>query len=504
MEVRRLIISKSKFVAGLQCPKLLWHSVNTPEQMPAPDAQTQAIFDQGHEIGSLAKTLFPGGLEIGEGVIYRQAVVQWTRDALPFRKPLFEAALEHCGGYARADILNPVAEDEWEIVEVKSSTDVKEVFLEDIAFQHFVFTGVGLKIRSCRVLHVNNSYVRNGEVDARSLFKEVDVTVDVLSRTGTVRTRLEKMLQVVALDASPVQKIGPQCDAPHTCPLHNQCWSFLPDGHVLELYRGKKKGFDLIDRGVTRLAEIPDGFELTASQKIQRAAATSGEPHVDLGVIRQFLERLEYPLHFLDFESFMSAIPLLEGVRPYQQIAFQFSLHIVTEPGAEPIHRSFLAESTADPRRTFIDSLQSVLRDTGSVVVYNASFEQTRLRECCDCFPEISDWLRGIDRRFVDLLTPFRAFAYYHPAQKGSASIKAVLPVLGNETYEQMQIGDGAMASREFVRVVFGDVPEEEKQRVRGHLQQYCSLDTRGMVLILDALRKHVFAYGCEGGVGSH
>src|SRR5262245_35641329 len=126
----KLLLSKSKFIAGLQCSKLLWHSVNTPEQMPAPDTQTQAIFNQGHDVGALAKTLFPGGLEVGEGVTNRQAVVQWTREALHLRKPLFEAALEHNGGYARADILNPVGEDEWEIVEVKSSTEVKEVFLE--------------------------------------------------------------------------------------------------------------------------------------------------------------------------------------------------------------------------------------------------------------------------------------------------------------------------------------------------------------------------------------
>jgi hypothetical protein len=184
---RALLLSKSKFIAGLQCQKRLWHSVNTPDRFPTTDAQTQAMFDQGHEIGGLAKTLFPGGLEIGEGVIHRSAVVQWTREALPFRRPLFEAALEHGGGYARADILNPVGTDEWELVEVKSSTEVKDVFLDDIAFQYFVFTGASLHIRSCSVLCVDNSYVRNGRVDARLLLKRVDVTGDVLLRFGQDR-----------------------------------------------------------------------------------------------------------------------------------------------------------------------------------------------------------------------------------------------------------------------------------------------------------------------------
>jgi hypothetical protein len=465
--------------------------VNTPEQLPATDPATRAIFDQGHEIGALAKKLFPGGLEIGEGVIHRSAVVQWTREALSFRRPLFEAALEHEGGYARADILNPVGTDEWEIVEVKSSTAVKDVFLDDIAFQYFIFSGAGLKLRSCSVLHVSNGYVREGVIDRSALFTKVDVTSDVLARLAVVPVRLAEMLKVVALDISPTRKIGPHCDTPYTCALHDQCWSFLPDGNVLELYRGKKKGFALADRGVTRLADVPEDFGLTAVQKIQRSVAIKGQAHLDQDVIRQFLARLRYPLHFLDFETFMTAIPPFDRVRPYQQIPFQFSLHIVTAPGAEPIHHSFLAEGAYDPRRPFIDSLQNVLGDTGSVVVYNAAFERTRLRECCDCFPDIGDWLHGVELRFVDLLVPFRGFAYYHPVQKGSASIKAVLPALAGEGYDRMSIGDGNTASREFVRMTFSNVSDEERQRVRRDLVQYCSLDTRGMVLILDALRGH-------------
>jgi hypothetical protein len=491
---RVTLISKSKFLAGLQCPKLLWHSVNTPDQFPATDAQTQAIFDQGHEVGALAKTHFPGGLEVGEGVVERKVAVQRTRQALPLRRPLFEAALDHNGGYARADILNPVGTDEWEIVEVKSSTEVKEVFLEDIAFQHFVFSGAGLKIRACFILHVNNAYVRSGELDPTALLTKVDVTADAVARSTTVGARLNQMLQVAALERSPEQKIGPHCDDPYTCALHDQCWSYLPDGNVLELYRGKKKGFDLLDRGITRLADVPDGFDLSAAQAIQRQAAIAGKPHLDAGVIRQFLARLVYPLHFLDFESFMTAIPLFDGVRPYQQVPFQFSLHVLAAQDAEPVHHGFLAEGATDPRRAFINTLVPLLGNGGSIIVYNASFETGRLRECAELFPEFKPWLASIERRIVDLLEPFRAFAYYHPAQGGSASIKSVLPALTGTSYDDLEIGDGGTASREFVRVTFNNVPDAERQQVRSNLEKYCALDTRGMVVILDALRRHTFA----------
>lgn len=484
-------LSKSKFVAGLQCPKLLWHAVNTPEQFPAIDPATQANFDQGREIGALAKKLYPGGLEIGEGVVQRSAVVQWTRDALRFRRPLFEAALEHDGGYARADILNPVREDAWELVEVKSSTEIKDVFLEDLAFQYHVITGAGLNVRSCSVLHVDNCYVRRGAIDAGRLLKKVDVTSLVLPLLATVPARLQRMRNIVSQPTAPIQSISPHCDSPYACALHDACWSFLPEGNVLELYRGKAKGFDLLKRGVTRLAEITDDEVLTTNQQIQRRAAVTQKAHIDRDAVTNFLSGLEYPLHFLDFESFMTAIPLFDDVRPYQQLPFQFSLHIEQAPGSEPVHYGFLADHATDPRRTFVDRLMAVLGDAGSIIVYNSAFEKTRLRECCECFPEISDWLHGIERRIVDLLLPFRAFAYYHPAQRGSASIKAVLPALCGEGYDELEIGDGGTASREFVRVTFQDVPAQERQRVRLHLERYCALDTRAMILIVNMLRTH-------------
>ncbi len=485
-----VLMSKSRFLAGLQCPKLLWHAVNTPEQFPPTDPATKATFNQGHEIGALAKTLYPGGLDIGEGVVQRRAVVQWTREALRFRRPLFEAALEHEGGYARADILNPVGDDAWELVEVKSSTEVKDVFLEDIAFQYHVFFGAGLNIRACSVLHVDNSYVRRGDVDAGRLLKKLDVTSLVLPLVATVPTRLERMRYIASHPTVPIQDIGPHCDSPCACALHDTCWSFLPEGNVLELYRGKAKGFDLLKRGVTRLADITDDEALTANQQIQRRAAVTRKAHIDGDAVKNFLSRLEYPLHFLDFESFTTAIPLFDGMRPYQQVPFQFSLHVQQAPGSEPVHHGFLAEHATDPRRTFVDRLVAVLGEAGSVVVYNAAFERTRLRECCQCFPEITDWLRGIERRIVDLLVPFRTFAFYHPTQKGSASIKAVLPAMCGEGYDELEIGDGGTASREFVRVMFGACSGQERAVVRGYLHEYCKQDTMSMVQIVDQLRR--------------
>lgn len=483
------LISKSKFLLGLQCPKLLWHAYNRKDLIPAPDAATRAIFDQGHEVGALAKQLYPGGIEVRAGVADFQQVIQQSLEAARTRRPLFEPGFVHNGGFARADILNPVGRDEWDVVEAKSSTAVKAVNLADLAFQAFVYNGAGLKLRRCLLMHIDGDYTRRGSVKAAEFFKQEDVTASVSGLSCRVENQLGEMAKVIRQPTCPDARIGPNCDDPYTCPLHDQCWASLPEQNVTTLYRGTKKAFKLLENGITSLTDIPDDFPLTANQQIQRRSAVTGQPHVDRPAIAAFLSQLKYPVSFLDFETFGTAIPLFDGVQPYQQVPFQFSLHVLPAAGARPVHFSFLAEGRGDPRPEFMRQLRAVLPETGSVVVYNAAFEKGRLDERCACLPEYKTWNKRVQRRMMDLLLPFRGFRFYGPAQLGSASIKAVLPALTGRSYKHLAIQEGGTASLEYLRVTHGDVAEDERQRVRQHLEQYCGLDTEAMIWIVDALR---------------
>jgi len=482
-------ISKSKFLWGLQCPKLLWHAYNAKHLIPEPGPQQQAVFDQGHQVGELAKQLYPGGIEIAEDITDLDKVLALSKQALNERRPLFEAAFAFNGGYARADILNPAGRDEWDVTEVKSTTEVKDVHLEDLAFQAFVCMGAGLKIRRCLVMHINRDYVRQGTVNPALFFAKEDVTESIMKLAGKMQDRLQEMFGVIRLAKHPNIRIGPRCDDPYPCPLHDSCWEFLPPNNVLDLYRGTKKGFGLLDRGITSLKDIPGDIKLTTCQAIQKQVAVSGRRHVNKRAIAKFLRGLIHPLHFLDFETFATAIPLFDGLRPYQQVPFQFSLHIVRTPGAEPEHIKFLAQGRHDPRPAFMLKLRDGISRTGSIIAFNASFELGRLRECCEAMPNFSPWLKGVERRVVDLLVPFKSFHYYHPDQRGSASMKAVLPALTGKGYEGLAIQEGDTASREFLRVTFCDVSEEERRRVRQQLEAYCGRDTLGMIWILDRLR---------------
>jgi hypothetical protein len=489
--IRQLGLSKSTFLMGRQCSKLLWFRYNAKDQIPAPDEAQQAVFDQGTEVGELAQQLFPGGTVVAPGIITPDEVIAATQKAIQTRRPLYEAAFVFHGGYARMDILVPVAGGAWDLIEVKSTTSLKEeVHLPDIAFQAFVLTDAGIKLRKCFLAHINNEFVRHGPIDPQKFFTLEDVTRQVSILSREVEEQIDAMQRVIGAKAHPDIQIGPQCDNPYTCALHDRCWSFLPEASVFTLYRGGKKGFILLKRGIQKLADIPADVALTDVQAIQRSTLLAGKPHIDRDALAAFLGQLEYPVSFLDFETIGTAIPLFDGVSPYQQVPFQYSLHIVRSPGTKPEHRSFLMDGASDPRPEFMRQLRADLPETGSVVAYNAGFETGRLKECCELLPEYKSWLRKVTPRIVDLLLPFRGFRYHHPNQNGSNSMKSVLPALTGKGYEHLAIQEGNTAGLEFLRVTFGQVTAAERRRVRLDLEEYCGLDTLGMVQIVERLKE--------------
>lgn len=454
------------------------------------------MFDQGHDIGTLAKKMFPKGVEIDTDPADFEGAIDLTKKHLPTRVAIFEATFSANGGYARADILNPVGKDQWDIIEVKSTTGLKDVHLPDLAFQAWVFSGAGIKVRRCFLCHINNQFVRHGEIDPKEFFTLLDVTAEVAELTREIEDQVSQMGKIIRAAKCPDIQIGKQCDSPYTCALHDHCWSFLPSNNVLDLYDDKKdRGWDLLKRGVLTIADIPDDYSLSAKQQIQRATAISGKPHINTTQVQSFLKGLQHPLHFLDFETFSTAIPMYDGTKPYEQIPFQFSLHIIHKAGEKPEHRKFLAEGKNDPRSEFMRHCKQAIEPTGSIMVFNATFEKQRLKECAKLLPEYERWVSVLNTRIVDLLNPFKAFNYYHPDQCGSASMKSVLPALTGKDYESLEIQEGGTASREFVRVTFGDVSNSERKRVRKALDLYCGQDTEGMAWILDAMR------GCLTGI---
>ena len=481
------VLSKTKFMHGMQCHKLLWTELHEPQLVPQPDEVTQHRFDQGHLVGHLAKGLFPNGIDIPTKDI--AANIKMTKEYLSRQAPLFEAGISAGNIYSRLDILNPAGDGAWDIIEVKSAASVKDEYKCEVAFQRLCCEGAGLKIRKCSVARINTQYVKTGEIDPQQLFIIEDITDEVNGLiAGELRSRVEEILTVMRMQQCPDVAIGKHCGNPYECPLREICWAFLPEHHVFSLYYGGSRSVELFNRGICAIADIPEGTKLYEKQIIQRDCVKCGQPHINSEAICAFLRALQYPVYYLDFETFSTAIPLLEGTRPYQSIPFQFSLHVVKLPGAEAEHFSYLAEGKDDPRPRLLAELKKLIGDIGSIVAYNSGFEQQVLKDLSAVFPEHSAWVESLYPRIIDLLKPFSNFHYYHPDQKGSASLKKVLPALTGISHEDLAISDGQLAGIYYLDATYGDVSGEERRSIRQHLEEYCGLDTRGMALIVERL----------------
>jgi hypothetical protein len=487
-------LTKTRYVNGLVCSKWLWLEFNAPDKLPKPSESDQYRFDQGRQIGEYARQLFPGGilLEVGGSV----ETDRRSRALLEGRTPIFEAGFIHPGGacYARADVLIPVGKDRWDVVEVKSGGSVKEEYLHDVAFQRYCYTGAGLNIRKCFLLLINTKYERSAVVDPAQLFQEEDVTNAVNLIEPTVQPSVEALLGVARSRLCPEFGRGERFhEDEYGVHSDDNIWKEHPAADITDLCGGGKKILQLLESGVFRIRDIPQSVALTGRQRVQHAAHMAGRTHVDRKRISSYIGGLTYPLHFLDFETIYPAIPLFDGTRPFQQIPFQFSVHVVKAPGQKPRHHSFLSLGPKDPRQKLLKSLRRTIGLEGQLVAYNQSFEKSRLEELARFLPEHADWAREANTRFVDLMTPFRTLAYYNPAQRGSASLKAVLPALTGRSYDGLAIANGSQASLAFLYAAFGTgdgkrASPREVQEIRRALERYCGQDTEGMVWIVEKL----------------
>jgi predicted RecB family nuclease len=483
-------LSKSRFQTGLQCPKALWLSTRAHELADPIDETTQHIFDTGTSVGELARERFGGGVLVAEDYTKSAQALETTRLLLEGPPAaIFEAALEHGGVFVRPDVLVRVGDDLWDLYEVKSSTKVKAVNITDVAIQTWVLEGAGLKIRRAYLMHLDNTYVyAGGDYDLQRLFTAEDVTDQTRTYMTQCPDRVLEMLAMLDADEPPAVPIGKHCDNPYTCAFYGHCHAFLPSNPVTELPGVREPLLDsLIADGIFAIEEVPLDYPgLNSAQRTVCELVRSGEPK-NVGDVRRSLAGLNYPIHFIDFETFMSALPLYPGTRPWQTIPFQWSDHVLRENG-DLEHREFLYEGSADPRRSFTESLIDALGESGSIVVYSP-YERSRLNELTAAFPEHAEAIAAIQRRLFDLLQTVRAHVR-HPDCLGSSSIKVVLPALvPGLSYKGLSIADGSVASLRYLQATTGQLPAEECQAVYADLREYCGLDTLAMVRLLEVLR---------------
>ena len=502
-------LSKSRYTLFRQCAKALWLKTYKPDEAVV-DASTQAAFERGNEVGDLAMQRFGDFVEVttfnNDGGLDLKAMIDKTDEEMRKGTPVIcEASFSPKGHYCAVDILRKTAGG-WAIYEVKSSSfsltdgDPRDMekYVPDIAYQKWVLTQSSINVTGTFLVCLNKDYVRHGALDLQKLFVEIDMGDMIAEEYAHVPALANEAVQIINKPDEPEQDLWENCHKPYDCAFWDYCKRLHGiaenEPTVFDLYRAN---FDVqlkhYRAGHIKFEDLLNE-KLTDAQRLQVECTLQQKGHIDPDGIRDFLKKLSFPLYFLDFETMQDAIPQYEGTKPYQQIPFQYSLHI--RPSRENDnyeHKEFLAPSDgSDPRRALAEQLCRDIPMDVCTVAYNKGFECGRINELAALFPDLADHLHNIADHIVDLIDPFRGGHYYVPAMGGSYSIKSVLPALFpddprlnyHNLSELCQNGGDAMSI--FPRIK--DMPPEEAAAAREALLRYCELDTWAMVVIWEKL----------------
>jgi hypothetical protein len=487
-------LSKSLYMRGLQCHKSLYLDRHRPELRAAPSPELEALWKSGHEVGDLAHMLFPGGVIVPfEGMTKDEQLAKTREEIDCGTKAIYEATFSHDDVFVKADIIVR-NRGYWDLYEVKSSTSVKEHHWDDVAVQYYVLSGCGLPINKAFLVHINNSYVRHGDIVPEEMFVLQDITGIVKEKQASVPDELAGM-RAMLRGEMPKIDIGPHCSDPYDCDFMDFCWKHVPEDSVFSLRGRGIDPWELYRQGVIKLQDVPLD-SLNQMQRMQVEYFLEKKAHANPAKIREFLKKVRYPVCFLDFETFGSGIPLFDGTRPYQQVPFQYSLHRIGAQGEEARHFQYLAQPGVDPRVEIAEKLLGEIPEGACVIAYNMAFEKRVLRELGDSIPELRKRLKAVAEGMIDLMEPFKRRDIYHWRMNGSYSLKSVLPVLIPEmTYEGMEISEGAMASEAYFAMENIADPAE-LSRLRKALLEYCKQDTLGLVRLLEKMRSMEAADG--------
>lgn len=491
------ILSKSDFLKYLQCPKYFWLYKHKPEVLgdQSLDEFAQQIVEQGNEVEAWARKLFPDGVMVESK--REQAIIDTQALLEAGHKIIFQATFEAEGFYAMVDILTwNEANQAWVVNEVKGTTSKeikKEEHYADACFQRFVMKKSGYKVGQVNLLELNKEFRKDGDIVPSLLIQATDITPDIDEISGNVEIQMTDAKTLMLREEEPrVCDCIYKSRANH-CPAFAYCHPDVPEYSVHDICRigaSKKKLTEIIDNDWRRITDIPLEFELSKTQESHVHATITGDITIKIDEIRAELGKIEYPIYFLDYETYPSAVPIFDGCYPFQQVPFQYSLHILREPDGKLEHSEFIQKTNINPMPALAEQLRADLGDIGSVIVWNKKFEMKCNEDLGEANPDLTEFFADVNNRVYDLMEIFSKYLYVHKDFKGSTSIKYVLPVLVPEvSYADLNVQDGGMAVTGWKRMMFETEDQGAKDQMARDLLAYCELDTLAMVKIWEALK---------------
>ena len=486
-----MFLSKSKYCSAVQCPKMLWLLKNRKEEFDD-SVMNESILEQGNEVGDLAMGLLGHFTEVPYGAP-SEMLVSTEKLLLTDEKVIAEASFAYEGLFCSVDILERNDDGSVNVYEVKSSTQVNDIYYYDVAYQVYVLRKLGIQVRKASLVHINNQYVRHGEVDIHELFTVCDITEKIMDLQDDTENRLRFLETYMSNTEEPVMDIDIQCFGKYKCGYWKYCSGNLPRPNVFDLTGTlAKTKLKLYKAGSVSFTDLEKNIKLNKKilQQIRHELHEPGD-EINRDAIREALGKFCYPLYFLDFETFQTAVPLYDDMRPYEQIPFQYSLHYIENEGGELRHTEHLAWPGHDPRRDLAEQLCRDIPADACVLAYNMSFEKGVIQRLAGQYPDLSDHLLAIHDHIQDLMIPFEHRDYYNKRMQGSYSIKYVLPALFPDDpeldYHNLEgVHNGQEATQTYLRMA--KMEPDELNEWRGHLLKYCGLDTYAMVKVWQKL----------------
>lgn len=481
MTSKTLYLSKSRYQEGNRCAKLLWLKQTRPELAASLSDADKTRMEEGIDAGKLARSLYPKGILINE--VGMDKAIEATRQALSQAATvIFEATFFAHNTQIKADILIKVEDGIYDLIEVKASTKKDEKHLHDLAVQLWIIRESGLKIRRACLLLLNSNYLyEGGTYNLQELFKLEDYTTYVEGLVNVTADNAKRLYYTLISDKMPDVKTSNHCKRDGKCQYFEYCHQDEPEYPIRELNNIRDKSLEeLKNQGIYDIRDIPPNSKIGLRYSKVITSLREMKPIIAPDIAQE-LDNLIFPLYFLDFEAVQYALPFFPNSHPYQQVPFQWSCHVLEDQEHEPIHFEYLHESPDDPRRAFGLSLISLVKSKGSIIVYNATFEKSRIKELKNILPDFQQELDNILARIFDLWEVVKEHCY-HPSFRGSYSIKDVLPALvPGQGYKDLEIQGGDAAQQTYKELLAGDCTPKRAQDIKEALLAYCKQDTRAM-----------------------
>lgn len=479
-------LSKSSYCRGIQCKKILWLEKHKPEEKQ--ETNNDRILEQGNDIHEVARYLFGSHINIE----YRENLSQMIEDTMntidSYKDVIItEASFTYKNNFCSVDILKK-NNNSYEIYEIKSSTELKDIYINDASYQYYVLTSLGLKVTKVSLVHINSNYVRIGDLDLDQLFIKQDITKEIKDLQENVKNNIKEINEYIEKKEQP-KDIDENCFKPYPCPFFKYCTKHLPEKNIFDIPRMQtRQKLKLYNKKIFSYEDLLKEEINENTKKILEYELYNKEDYIDKVKIKEFLNTLKEPIYFLDFETYQMPIPLYNNVSPYEQIPFQYSLHYIEK---NLKHKEFLAEAGVDPRRALAEQLVKDIPKDVTTLAYNMGFEKGVIKRLSKLYPDLSEHLMNIHDNIKDLMIPFQKGYYYTKDMHGSYSIKYVLPALFPDdpslNYKNLDlIHNGGEAMSSFQDLI--NKPIEEQNYIRERLLRYCELDTYAMVKIYEKL----------------